>query len=140
MKSEEVKDMSKFWIENPHGVVSSVPAWLGKQILAKKPGWKIAEPEDVPMDKQYSVETELTEKGLKRRANILHQRDRLESNEEVTKDEPEDKKEDSTPIVEDEPVKITRKELEALAKEKGIKSYWLKSDITLGKELDGLEG
>jgi hypothetical protein len=59
------------WIFNPHGILNCLPETVGRDILKKKPGYRLAEPNEIPYipeEKQYPVDESLTEAGEKRRA------------------------------------------------------------------------
>ncbi len=111
-------DKEPFFLENPHGVVVSVPRAYGEKCLATKIGWRIAEPEDVPEEKQYPIEGDLTERGLKSRVAIKKSREAR-----------------SEKVVE----KLNLDELRIQAKEAGVDKYWLKNAEKLQNELDALK-
>lgn len=122
MKQEEPKDMSPMWLENKHGVVSCLPTHIGEVILSTKPGWKLAEPEEVPEETVYEVDVEMTEKGVKRRENLNKQR-------ELQADKKADKVAEETGTAD-----YDMNTLRAMAKVKGIKSFGV-SKAKLIKEL-----
>ena len=109
------KDVSPFFLENPHGVVVSLPKYLAEKFLSTKIGWKIAEPEDVPEQKAYPIDGDLTERGLKTRASIKKSRERKS--------------------IPDAAAQLDLDDLRAEGKKAGIKSYWMKSAEKLKNEL-----
>ncbi len=113
----QTEENSPFFLENKHGVVVSMPRHMAEKILNTKIGWQIAEPEDVPKEKQYPISGDLNERGLKSRMAIKKSRDLAP--EKVQKE-------------------VQKEDLKQLAKEAGIKSYWMKSPEKLAKELEEL--
>ena len=110
------------WIKNAKGMKSSVTPELAEYFVSKRVGWGYCEPEAVPEFKQYPEDLELTEKGEKRRARMAANTQKVEAvKAEVRENAPEETDD--------------YKELQALAKERGVEKYWLKGKDTLKNEL-----
>jgi len=136
--SKQKKDVSPFWLENPHGIVVAMPRWRAEQILATKIGWKISEPGDSPQEKEYPIDTELTEKGMKRRGYIskVKSEEGAKVNEPIVAPEKDEVAAPDSLVVSEEKLTKSIEELRALAKEKGIDNYWVKGEAKLLKELN----
>ncbi len=110
------------WVTNPHGVTSCVPRDIGEKFVTTKIGWKYAEPEFVPKGKRYPSDVYLTEAGRSRRTA-------------VTKAQEEQAAQKAEAVVEEKKAQLSYKELQAMAKERGVEKYWLKKIDTLRDEL-----
>lgn len=63
------------WIRNPKGVVSQVPVKFFDKFI-KLHGWSEATPEDVPKEKVYTMDGDLTEDGERRRKALVERSSR----------------------------------------------------------------
>ena len=120
-------DTSTAWVENSKGMVSAAPQYLADYFVGTRPGWKYAKAEKVSDVKQYPVDMELTELGEKRRKRAR----------EIAVEKTEQKAEEKEKMdaIEAETGDLTYKELQALAKDKGVPNYWSKKSETLKEEL-----
>ncbi len=120
-------DTSTAWVQNSKGMVSAAPQYLADYFVGTRPGWRYASPEEVSDVKQYPADMELTELGVKRRKRAA----------EVAAIKVEKKAEEKAKLdaVEEETKGLSYKELQAIAKEKGVPNYWSKKSETLKEEL-----
>jgi len=120
-------DTNPAWIENAKGMVSCVTQYLADYFVGTRPGWKYAAPEEVNSVKQYPADMELTELGNKRRKRAA----------EIALDKTTKAAEAKAKVeaVEEATEGLTYKELQAIAKEKGVPNYWSKKRETLKEEL-----
>jgi len=120
-------DKSTAWVENSKGMVSAAPRHLVDYFVSTRPGWKYAAEEKVFDVKQYPADMELTELGEKRRKRAA----------EIAIEKAEQKAEEKEKLdaIEAETGDLTYKELQALAKDKGVPNYWSKKSETLKEEL-----
>jgi hypothetical protein len=120
-------DKSTAWVKNSKGMVSAAPRHLVDYFVGTRPGWKYAEAEKVSDVKQYPADMELTELGEKRRKRAA----------EIAIEKTEQKAEEKEKMdaIEAETGDLTYKELQALAKDKGVPNYWSKKSETLKEEL-----
>ncbi len=120
-------DTATAWVENSKGMVSAAPQYLADYFVGTRPGWRYASPEEVSAVKQYPADMELTELGVKRRKRAA----------EVAAIKVEKKAEEKAKLdaVEEETKGLSYKELQAIAKEKGVPNYWSKKSETLKEEL-----
>ena len=120
-------DTTTAWIENSRGMVSSVPQHLADYFVSTRPGWKYTTGPETPLVKQYPADMELTELGAKRRKRaaeiaVVKAAEKAEEKEKMD-------------AIEAETGDLTYKELQALAKDKGVPNYWSKKSETLKEEL-----
>ena len=120
-------DKSTAWVENSKGMVSAAPQYLADYFVSTRPGWKYAKAEKVSDVKQYPADMELTELGEKRRKRAR----------EIALEKAEQKAEEKEKMdeIEAETEGLTYKELQAIAKDKGVPNYWSKKSETLKEEL-----
>ena len=116
---------------NPHGIEVCLPFKLAKEFVETKHGWKYIPPKEIPRNKRYPISRDMTETGKSRRRS-------------ASIDESEEAPAPATPVQEEEkdPTQAvhelesySRDELRLMAKDKGVKRYWVMSKPRLVNEL-----
>lgn len=118
------RDISPAWVINPHGVKSCTYQYLADEFVSTRPGWRYAEPDFVPEKKVYPMDGDFNKQGLERRLAILGKERAMAREEEYI----EEVKETERGLSD-----ASFKELQQVAKDKGIATFGLSKEKLLQK-------
>ena len=118
------RDISPAWVINPHGMKSCTYQYLADEFVSTRPGWRYAEPDFVPEKKVYPMDGDFNKQGLERRLAILGKEKAMAREEDEVLEAQEAEKGLSD---------ASFKELQQLAKEKGIATFGLSREKLLQK-------